>query len=365
MGRRQPWRISFEASGSQPSPAAAESGQHPCARSDYCHGRTVTTVDGEPVIAPALTYRALCERCERYLAQCLEVLPAGYAALGRELRQPSRSGQPARSAFGPRLPLREDIDATMRLTAVILCGWEARVRASPRLGLAPRDPLKPVHTVQAVADAAGTLADHLSVLLALEPGWMTRVIELPPARRPATTMTAEPLHRLATRGSPERRGGDAEMSERQTGELVEQLREFADDDFVQIGVDFVKVGTKLDGAAAALEILRRHHKAQAILGEAGQRPDTLDGVPCRNPDCEDMALELAEPPSDPSLPAMYSRCATCRDEMSREDFVAWSAMYAAWADEHGHTCRRCALGKHRQCIYDRCACAARGHAEAA
>ena len=57
-----------------------------------------------------------------------------------------------------------------------------------------------------------------------------------------------------------------------------------------------------------------------------------------------MALERAEPPSDPSLPAMYSQCASCHAQMSREDFTAWAAMYAAWADDCALVCRRCKGG---------------------
>jgi hypothetical protein len=71
-----------------------------------------------------------------------------------------------------------------------------------------------------------------------------------------------------------------------------------------------------------------------------------------------MALERAEPPSDPALPVMWSQCASCRDQMNREDFTAWAAMYAKWADGSGLTCSRCQQGRHGECIYSGCACSA-------
>lgn len=343
MGRK-PWETSFQQGDSfrdrqrqHETPAAGE-GQRKCAYGEWCHGRRVTTVDGSAVITPALTYRPFCSHCERYLGECIAALPAGYRDLERELGQVSRTGRSVRVPFGPRLPLREEIDALMRLTAIILCAWEARVSATAKL--TRRDPRAPIHSARAVAGAAGTLSGNLTTLTSLEPKWMSRVINLPPARR----------------------GGVAAISDKETGELIEALREFADDDLVRHGVDSITVGTKLGGEAAGLEIFRLYHRARSVLGEVGNRPDTLDGIPCKA--CDDMALERAEPPSDPSLPAMYSQCASCRHQMNHEDFLAWAAMYAKWADDSGLTCRRCTAGRCPECRYARCACAHRGHAAA-
>ena len=320
-----------------PAPApqpVADEGIRRCSRGDWCYGRTITTVDGKAVITPALTYRAYCDRCAAHVGECLDALPKAYLRLHGELGEAPRRGQTAHSPFGPRLPLREDIDALMRLMAATLCGWEARVRAVPGLGLRPRDPGLPVHTAESVKNSAGKLAAHLEVLLALQPGWMVRAVSLAPGRH----------------------GRPAAICDK-AGQLIERLEPIADTDMVRLGVDFIATLVPLSGEDAGREILGLHYKALSTLGETRKQAETLDGVPCRNPECEDMALEMAEPPSDPSLPAMFSRCASCSATMSREDFTAWAAMYAAWADDLALTCRHCKAGRCGQCAYTRCACA--------
>jgi hypothetical protein len=324
--------------------AEAEAGQRECARSEWCYDRTVSTVNGETVITGALTPRAYCDMCTSHIRDCVLGLPGSWHLLGAGIGERPRTGQNSRSPFGPRLPLRENVDALMRLTAVILCGWEARIRVTARL--TGRDALAPVHTIGAVKDAAGTIDRNLGVLLALQPGWMTRTVSL--QRGPALGTTTS---RWAARvGQP------PIIADKATGELVEQLRDLAGAEIVRLGVDHVTLLTQAGGEDAGAEILRLHYRALAILGEVGQRADTLDGVPCKS--CEDMALEMAEPPSDPRLPAMYSQCASCRGQMSREDFIAWSAMYAKWADDLRLTCRRCQAQNCGECAYGLCACPA-------
>lgn len=323
-------------------PAGASEGQRECLRGDWCAGRRITTVDGKAVITPALTYRPYCDPCEAYIGECIEALPSAYSRLEGELGEKPSGGAGVRSPFGPRLPLREDIDALMRLIAVRLYVWEMRVRSLPALGLRQREPGVAAVTAESVATSVRTLTLQLGPLLALQPSWMSHLIPLRPGRH----------------------GAAAVISDKQTGELVEQLREFAEHEIVRIGVDSITVLTQAGGDVAGQEILRLHHKAQAILGETRQRPETLDGVPCRNPECEDMALERAEPPSDPSLPAMYSRCASCHAQMSREDFLAWAGMYAAWADDQAMVCRLCKAARCTECAYARCACGKHGRAAA-
>ena len=317
----------------RPAPAAEEEIRR-CSRGDWCYGRTVATVDGKAVITAAITPRPYCERCAAHIGECLDALPKAYLRLHRELGEAPRRGQAVHAPFGPRLPLREDIDALMRLMAVTLCGWEARVRAVPGLGLRPRNPELPVHTAESVNQSAGKLAAHLEVLLALQPGWMVRAVNLAPGRH----------------------GKPAAICD-EAGQLIARLEPIADTDMMRLGVDFIATLVPLSGGDAGREILQLHYKAASTLGETRKQAETLDGVPCRNPECEDMALELAEPPSDPSLPAMYSRCASCHATMSREDFTAWAAMYAAWADDLALVCRRCKAGRCGQCLYGRCACA--------
>jgi hypothetical protein len=318
---------------SNPDPADSESGQRTCSRGEWCYGRRITTEDGKVTITPAFTPRAYCEKCRLHIGECLSKLPSAYGRLEDELGEPSRRGDAVRIPFGPRLPLRENVDALLRLMAVTLCGWEARVRAMAPANLLARDPSKPIHAAEAVKRAVETLEDHLSVLLALQPAPMTRSISLAPGRHGMPAVIC---------------GKD--------GELIERLLPVAETDIMRLGVDYIATFVPVDGETAGREILQLHYRAQAILGECGQQAETLDGVPCRK--CEDMALERAEPPSDPSLPAMWSQCASCRDQMSHEDFAAWAAMYAKWADDAAPTCKRCQDERCGECVYPGCACPA-------
>jgi len=159
----------------------------------------------------------------------------------------------------------------------------------------------------------------------LQPGWMTRMVPLAQGRH----------------------GQPAAISDA-------AVELYGDSEIVRVGVDQVTLMTQLGGEAAGAEILRLHYRSLAILGEVSEQAETLDGVPCRK--CEDMALERAEPPSDPSLPAMWSQCASCRDQMSHEDFAAWAAMYAKWAEDMALTCKRCQGERCSECVYPGCGC---------
>jgi hypothetical protein len=283
----------------------------------------VVTAGGQRTVIAALTPRAYCDPCSGHIAECLDELPSAYGRLEAELGESSRRGQAVHVPFGPRLPLRENVDALMRRMAAILCAWEARVRATARL--VPRDAAQPVDSPRSVSAAVETLSLNLGVLLALQPGWMTTTLPLELGRhgRPAVISA-----------KTEDTYGDAEI--------------------VRLGVDCITVMTRLDGEAAGADILRLHYRCLAILGEVSGHADTLDGVPCRR--CEDMALERAEPPSDPKLAVMWSVCASCRDQMDREDFTAWAAMYSRWADDSGLVCKRCQGKRCDECVYPACAC---------
>jgi hypothetical protein len=302
-----------------------DDGQRQCARDQYCFSRVIDITDGVRTVTGALTPRIFCDRCRDHIKDRCGELPAAYERLAAELGEPARRGEMVRTPFGPRLPLRENVDVLMRLMASTLCGWECRVRSVARL--TPRDPYRPVDTAESVEQAASTLVTHLDVLLALQPKWMTRAISLGLGRHgEAATIPAatEELH------------GDREI--------------------VRLGVDFVALMVELGAQDAGQEILRLHYRALAVLGEVTKQPETLDGVPCRR--CEDMSLERAEPPSDPSLPVQWSVCATCHDHMSQPDYAAWAALYASWADGSGLTCQRCSNGDCRECVYAGCACTA-------
>ena len=288
--------------------ADAETGQRECARAEWCYDRTVTTQNGETVITGALTPRAYCDMCTGHIRECVLGLPRSWHLLAAGIGERPRAGQNSRSPFGPKLPLRENVDALMRLTAVILCGWEARVRVTARLTL--RDTLASVHTIGSVKGAAETLDRNLGVLLALQPGWMTRTINL--QRGPALGPTTS---RWVTRvGQP------PVIADKATGELIDQLRDLAGAEIVRLGVDHVTLMTQAGGEDAGAEILRLHYRSLAILGEVGQRADTLDGVPSASR-VRTWRLSAPSRPRIPHLPAMYSQCASCRAQMSREDFT--------------------------------------------
>jgi len=117
----------------------------------------------------------------------------------------------------------------------------------------------------------------------------------------------------------------------------------------------------MSGADAGNEILDLHYQARRILQETKAAPESFDGVPCR--ECEDISLERAEPPSDPDVPAAKSRCASCGDTMTAEEFREWTVRYKKWAENAGlPSCRRCQRGDHDQCVWKACGCRLIGHA---
>lgn len=311
---------------SYPPGTGDDEGQHPCSRQppEWCDGsRIVTADDGTARREPALTYQAFCRACRARIITCLEELPSGYERLGVALTDPLRFGTPVRAMPGSRVLLNPDADALMRQTAAVLHGWAARVRAVARRSVP--DPRRRIDTPDAVKDAVGVLLDHADALLALQPGWTTRTYPLP-----------------LPEGAEELIGGE---------------------EIVRAGDGYVTVMTRRDGAAAGNEILSLHYRARRMLGETRRQPESFDGIPCRA--CDEMALERAEPPSDPAMPAMHSRCATCHDLMSRAEFTEWAVRYAKWAETAGlPACRRCQAGKCPGCAWDACPCAARGHAAA-
>ncbi len=272
-----------------------------------------------------LTPRAFCDPCRSRIIACLEELPVAWIKLAVRIGDPVRAGKAVRVPPGSRVPLNPEIDALMRTMAAILGGWAARVRSVPGLQLA--DPDWPPDSAEAVKNACiDVMATHATPLLALQTGWTTRTY-------------ARPLDPAAE-------------------ELI------ADEEIVRIGEHYVTVLTLRSGAHAGNEILDLHWRARKLLGETKPPPESFDGIPCRS--CEAMTLERAEPPSDPALPAMHSRCPECRDEMDRDTFAQWADTYAQWARGAGiRECRRCALGNHGYCCWDQCTCAAAGHRDAA
>lgn len=333
MARDGYWKASFRSSESlrakaarndRYEPAAAAGGQHACAQGDWCHA---ATRDDAGTWQAAFTYQPFCPACRSRVAACLDDLPFACVRMLAQIGERPRTGKVVRVPPGPREPIRLDVDALVRETAAVLGSWHERVAAVARLS-APDMEAAVTRPAETARDAAAVLGAHLDALLALPAEPMARVMYSPEA---AEEWLARTDPDEAGRVRP---GGEAHMLPR------------------------------LSGEDAGREILDLHHRARKITGEVKALPEPFDGVPCR--ECEDMALEQAEPPSDPDAEAKHSRCASCRHEMTRDEFGAWVDMYKAWAEATpGRVCRRCQKEDHGQCAWDACACRARGHAEAA
>ena len=361
-----------------PMAAREDDTGHPCSRipPELCDGsRIVWDDDRNSRREPAKTSRAFCDPCRSRVIACLEELPPAYARLCKALGDAPRTGKAIRAPFGPGEPIRAEIDALMRVTAVILHGWEFRVRRS-RLRLATRDTPDILHP-ESVGKAAETIGTHIDVLLALQPGWMTRVFTFPPGKPGAVPAQEGTCRRCGRRIARLVRGGPGRWyvmdasgapvpacahepreitSSRALALMPAELEtEISDEEIVTIGDGWVKVTKHIGAEQAGNEILDLHYRARRRLGETRPQPESFDGIPCRA--CDEMALERAEPPSDPDVPAAHSKCALCKDEMDREEFDRWADMYASWARGAAiQVCRRCSIGRHEDCCWHACSC---------
>lgn len=295
----------------QPRGAGAAMGQHDengdgqraCARGDWCSGRTISVQDGERTITPAFTYRAYCDPCEAHIAGLLLPDPAdparGFGALYRRLAGAIGDAQQAdvqvHAPFGPQTPLREDVDACMRLTADRLRRWAMRTRGTARLAPAAHGQGTP----EGVAEDAATLGAHITVLLALQPGWMRRTFRLP-----------------------------------LTDELAAWL---ADDEIFQVTDHDITVMTEAGGEDAGQEILHLHYLGRRCLLETNPPPEILI-VPCRK--CTHRALRRAWPDGERDL---YSRCERCGDELTMQEYDVNALRWVAY--EKAHASGRPVLGQ--------------------
>jgi hypothetical protein len=353
-----------------------DEGQRICSRQppEWCSGsRIVDQGDGTFRREPGLTYRAFCDPCRDRIRTCLDEFPTAYLRLAASLGDPPKVGAGnVRSPFGPSEPVRAEVDALMRTIAAVLAGWEARVRAVAHL--TPRNPGRDLLAPGSVAGAAVTLHGHVDALIALQPGWTSRVFTYPPGRTRSVPVPTSVCRRCKLRISYSVQSGlwraaDPDACslgcEHEPSSIVIPDRPIlpAELDAVIGGIEminggdgWVKVPQLLSGAEAGNEILDLHHRARKILGETRPQPESFDGIPCRS--CNAMgSLERAEPPSDPRLPAKMSRCDSCGDTMDAKEFREWAAWYARWAEGAGlPSCRRCQNGDHEQCAWQACTC---------
>jgi hypothetical protein len=191
----------------------------------------------------------------------------------------------------PPVPVRLDFDAIIRDMLLILCSWDEAVACAERLdrpytaaSLRRRDEV-------ALPAAVTTLVAHFDTLLGLPRQPMARIRSL----RAAADLPA------GTAG------------------------------FVHEDAAYAEVNLELDGADAGLEIIHLHWRARSALRMTSPPPEKLDGIPCRK--CEMLSLERAAPPRSPEGAEYWSECAQCGHLMSRDEYVQWVKLYAAWVNE--------------------------------
>lgn len=261
-------------------------GQRECARGEWC---SASARDAEGAWHPALSYQAFCPADTSQISRDLQALPVQYLYLGAEIGTPRAEVSQIRVPFGPKVPIRLDIDALQRAMTEVLSCWHERVAAVASLTFPDRD--RDRRGAVAVRDAARTLRGHLSTLLGLPP---------------------EPMRRAIT---------------------LHNLTGWPDDTPGIVHTVFAEINPDLSGADAGLEILHLRYICRAILGETRDKPEELYGVPCRMESCDMLALRRAELPAQPDEPVWWSECAVCDDKMTEDEYRDWTRRYARWARE--------------------------------
>ena len=281
------------------APSVTTEGQRPCARGGHCaRASVVTGPDGTSHREPALGYQAFCPGDEAAITRALDGMPLQYACLLAEIGNPAREGQMIRMPFGPRVPLRLDIDTLARFMREVLACWEERVRAAARLSELDTHSSRLRRGLVAVHASAVLLAAHQSVLLALQPEPVSRDMDLMEVRRI------------------------------EEGKLWSYLL----DGTVHVTRDAGMAGIVacLDGADAGAEILALEYLARSVLGETRPQPEKMIGVACRADDCGWRTLVRAELPSREDEPVWWSRCTRCGDRMTETEYREWTALCAAY-----------------------------------
>jgi hypothetical protein len=214
--------------------------QHPCARGDRCHARTITTIDGQRQAIPAWTYRTFCDPCRNRIAATLAELPhlyvRGHAELGNHR---GTLGGRVTVSKTPPVPLSLGVDALLREVLDVLSSWEERVRDVAHLTVLDTGQSRHRPGGQQLTGACRLLGAHLDALVALQPEPMLR----------RTTLAEAAKLPAGTRGV---------------------VREIA---------GYAEVILDLSGADAGAEILRLHARCGALLTET-RAPARHLPVPC-------------------------------------------------------------------------------------
>jgi hypothetical protein len=354
--------------------------QRLCARGAWC---AASARDTEGAWHPARSYQPFCHACESQIVTSLTEIPKLYALLTAGPAGLSRkAGRMSRSRPGPRIHIATGADALARECSALLAGWAARVRAVPTLRLSP--PEHPLGEPRRVREDCKDMALHPGPLLALADAWTSRIYDLPDAGRAhlldRASAACRKCGRTVTRSrasgwwwAPDGRPSafcdhdpGPVTSPPARGPVPDDIEaDIGDEEIIHAGDGWVKVLRERSGRHAGEEILDLRWQARRLTGQAPAGPDRLEGVPCRS--CEDMALaraELPAAPEDPGRPPPFSRCLSCRADLTRAEYDAWAAMYAAWAKGAGIlTCRRCDLGicARTPCCWGACTCRKPGH----
>ncbi len=261
-----------------------EDGKRDCARGEWCSASQSVTEGGVTRRVPARCYQPFCPKDRRCAETDLHQMPAQFVHLAAEIGSPVRNGQVIRMPFGPRMPIRLDVDTLMRAIVESLSSWHERVADVDHLSYPYTRISRFQRQMVAVRDAERALVHRVDILLALESQPMDRT------------------RRVVTERDPK-------------GRATEDVTE----------TEF------LDGTDAGMEIFTLRYLCRAVLGETTARPEELLGVPCRREECDKLALRRAELPSDPDSPAWWAECSAGGDRLTEEEHRDWTVRYARGA----------------------------------
>jgi hypothetical protein len=263
---------------------ASGDGRRSCARGDWCAGYEIVTEDGTSKRRPARSYQPFCPKDRRLLETDLSQIPAQFVHVAAEIGNPVKNGQMIRMPFGPRMPIRLDIDTLMRAITESLSSWHERVADVDHLSYPYTRVSRFQRQMVAVRDAERVLIHRVDIMLALDRQPMDRT------------------RRVITERDPK-------------GRATEDVAETE----------------YLDGADAGMEIFTLRYLCRAVLGETRAKPEELLGVPCRREECDKPALRRAELPSDPAAQVWWSECAVCGDRLTEDEYRDWTVRYSRWA----------------------------------
>jgi hypothetical protein len=286
MGRRKPPRqVSFRSADFNGTSRRPVTGGHPCARGEWCAaGTRELGEDGRTRLVPARTYQLFCRTDRQLITECLQRFPALYVRLAMHAGDFLTAEVDIRVPFGPTVLLRVDIDGLMRHLVDVACSWHERVAAVAPLTAPDTQAVRArelgTKPGALLPDACDRLAEHLDALLALEAAPMVR---------------------------PQ----------------VSWLESVVPDAVID-GWWRDTVTLELSGRHAGNEILRLDYLGRAALLETDPAPERLLGVPCRNNRCGRRELRRAPPPQHDGDKVWYSRCAWCRDLMTRDEYDDWT-----------------------------------------